>query len=83
MFFFGGNISVKEVTWSQFQQYVNEDRVEKVVIYSNKNKAEAVVREGSVGHVFKEGADKVKANPTIILEISSADKASEFLDKVK
>ncbi len=83
MFFFGGNISVKEVTWSQFQQYVNEDRVEKVVIYSNKNKAEAVVREGSVGHVFKESADKVKANPTIVFEISSADKASEFLDKVK
>ena len=83
MFFFGGNVSVKEVIWSDFQQYVNEDRVEKVVIYSNKNKAEAVVREGSVGHVFGDDADKVKANPTIVLEISSADKASEFIDKVK
>ncbi len=33
MFFFGGNVSVKEVTWSEFQKYVNEDRVEKVVVY--------------------------------------------------
>ena len=36
MFFFGGNVSVKEVTWSEFQKYVNEDRVEKVVVYSKK-----------------------------------------------
>ena len=83
MFFFGGNVSVKEVTWSEFQQYVNDDRLEKVVIYNNKNKAEAFVREGSVKHIFKDDAEKVKANPTIVVEISSADKASEFLDKVK
>ncbi len=83
MFFFGGNVSVKEVTWSQFQQYVNEDRVEKVVIYSNKDKAEAVVREGSVRHIFKDDADKVKANPSITVTVSPADKASDFIDKVK
>ena len=83
MFFFGGNISVKEVTWSDFQRYVSEDRVEKVVIYSNKNKAEAVVREGSVRHIFKDNADKVKANPTITVNVSPADKASDYIDKVK
>ena len=83
MFFFGGNVSVKEVTWSQFQEYVNEDRVKKVVVYSRKDNAEAVVREGSVRHIFKENADKVKANPSIIVTIPSADKAAEFLDKVK
>ena len=36
MFFFGGNVSVKEVTWSEFQQYVNEDRIEKAVVYTKK-----------------------------------------------
>ncbi len=83
MFFFGGNVSVKEVTWSEFQQYVNEDRVEKVVVYSKKETAEAVVREGSVRYIFKDNADKVKTNPSIIVTIPSADKAAEFLDKVK
>ena len=79
MFFFGGNVSVKEVTWSEFQKYVNEDRIEKVVVYSKKETAEAVVRENSVGHIFKENADKVKANPRLSVTIPSADKAAELL----
>ena len=83
MFFFGGNVSVKEVTWSEFQEYVNDNRIEKVVVYSKKETAEAVVREGSVSYIFKENADKVKANPSVVVNIPSADKAAEFLDKVK
>ena len=83
MFFFGGNISSKSITWSEFQQYVNEDRIEKVVVYSKKETAEAKVKEGSVRHIFKEDADKVKSNPTVIVTIPSADMAAEFLDKVK
>ncbi len=82
MFFFGGNVSVKEVTWSEFQKYVNEDRVEKVVVYSKKETAEAVVREGSVGYIFKENADKVKSNPSIVVNIPSAEKAADFLKEV-
>ena len=83
MFFFGGNVSEKEVTWSQFQEYVNDDRVEKIVVYSKKESAKALVREGSVKHIFKDDADKVKANPTIVVTIPSADKVSEFIDTVK
>ena len=80
MFFFGGNVSVKEVTWSQFQQYVNENRVEEVVVYTKKETAKALVREGSVNHIFKENVDKVKTNHSIVVTIPSADKAAEFLD---
>ena len=83
MFFFGGNISSKSITWSEFQQYINEDRIEKVVVYSKKETAEAQVREGSVGYIFKENAEKVKSKPTVIVTIPSADKVAEFLDKVK
>ena len=78
MFFFGGNVSVKEVTWSEFQQYVNEDRIEKAVVYTKKETAEAVVREGSVRHIFKDDADKVKSNPSVLVTIPSADKAAEL-----
>ena len=83
MFFFGGNVSVKEITWSEFQQYVNEDRIEKVVVYGKKETAEAVVRESSINHVFKDNADKVKSNPNVVVTIPSADKVAEFLDKVR
>ena len=83
MFFFGGNVSSKSITWSEFQQYVNEDRIEKVIVYSKKETAEAKVKEGSVRHIFKDNADKVKSNPTVVVTIPSADMAAEFLDKVK
>ncbi len=83
MFFFGGNISSKSITWSEFQQYVNEDRIEKIIVYSKKETAEAKVREGSVSHIFKDDADKVKSNPTVIVSIPSAEKVADFLDKVK
>ena len=84
MFFFGGNVSTKEVSWSEFQEYVNEDRIEEVVIYSKKNSAEALVRESSVRHIFEDNADKVKSNPKIVVKISSDDYyVAEFLDKVK
>lgn len=82
MFFFGGNVSSKSITWSEFQQYVNEDRIEKVIVYSKKETAEAKIRENSVSYIFKENADKVKSNPTVIVTIPSADMAAEFLDKV-
>ncbi|MDD4729400.1 MAG: ATP-dependent zinc metalloprotease FtsH [Dysgonamonadaceae bacterium] len=83
MFFFGGDVSTKEVSWSEFQEYVNEDRIEEVVIYSKKDIAEALVRESSVRHIFEDNADKVKSNPKIVVKISSADYVAEFLDKVK
>ena len=73
MFFFGGNVSVKEVTWSEFQQYVNEDRVAEVVVYGKKENAEAVVRESSVSYIFKDNADKVKSNPRIVVKIPSEE----------
>lgn len=83
MFFFGSNVSVKEVTWSEFQKYVDENRVEKIVVYSKKESAEAKVRESSIQHIFKENADKVKSNPKIVVTIPSSDKVADFLDKVK
>ncbi|NMB49301.1 MAG: ATP-dependent zinc metalloprotease FtsH [Bacteroidales bacterium] len=83
LYFFGGNSSVKEVSWSDFQKYVNEDRVESVVIYSNKEIAEAKVRSESVDYIFEESANAAGKNPVITVRIPSAEGASEFIDKVK
>ncbi|MDD3787226.1 MAG: ATP-dependent zinc metalloprotease FtsH [Petrimonas sp.] len=83
LFFFGGNATVKEVTWSDFQKYIEEDRIESVVIYGNKAMAEAKVKPGSVAQIFGEEADKVGKNPVIMVHIPSAEGASDFIDKVK
>lgn len=83
LYFFGGNSSVKEVSWSDFQKYVNEDRVESIVIYSNKEIAEAKVRSESVDYIFGESANAAGKNPVITVRIPSAEGASEFIDTVK
>lgn len=83
LYFFGGNSSVKEVSWSDFQKYVSEDRVESIVIYSNKEIAEAKVRKESAGYIFGEDVNAAGKNPVITVHIPSAEGASEFIDKVK
>lgn len=52
MWFFGQDNTVKEITWSEFQEYVKENRIKSVVIYNNKEAAEAIVRDESVEHIF-------------------------------
>jgi len=83
MWFFGQNTSVKEVSWSDFQQYVRENRVQSIVVYSNKGTAEAVVREESIGYIFGENANKVGSTPVIMVEGASAEAISDFIETVK
>lgn len=83
MWFFGQDSTVKEVKWSDFQKYVLENRVQSVVIYSNKGTADAVVREESVPYIFGDDAARVGRMPVIQVEGASADAISEFIDNVK
>ncbi|MDR2815561.1 MAG: ATP-dependent zinc metalloprotease FtsH [Proteiniphilum sp.] len=83
MWFFGQDTTVKEAKWSEFQQYVKDNRVKSVVIYGNKKIAEAIIREESVSHVFGDDAGKIKRTPLIRVNVPSADAVSEFIDNVK
>ncbi|MEA4903319.1 MAG: ATP-dependent zinc metalloprotease FtsH, partial [Petrimonas sp.] len=79
----GQNKTIKKVDWSDFQEYVNDNRIESIVVYSNKDIAEAKVRSESVNYVFGEDAARFKGNPFINVNIPSTQGASEFLDTVK
>lgn len=83
MWFFGQDTTVKEVSWSDFQQYVRDNRVKSVVVYSNKETADATVREESIGYVFGEDANKTGKASLIRIKIPSTNAASEFIDAVK
>nr|WP_232001547.1 ATP-dependent zinc metalloprotease FtsH [Proteiniphilum saccharofermentans] len=83
MWFFGQDTTVKEVKWSEFQEYVRDNRVKSVVVYSNKETAEAIVREESVNYVFGDDAGKSMRTPLILIKIPSTDAISEFIDNVK
>src|SRR5690554_2051043 len=82
MWFFGQDNTVKEVTWSEFQDYVRDNRIESVVIYNNKETAEAIVREESANYVFGESV-RAGRTPVILVKGPSPDAISEFIDSVK
>ncbi|MDN5306277.1 MAG: cell division protease FtsH, partial [Bacteroidota bacterium] len=83
LYFFGGDTTKKEISWSDFQRYVNENRIENVVVFSNKETAEAKVRPESVGVIFGNQTPSANQNPIITVHIPSTEAAAEFLDKVK
>ncbi|MDD2243428.1 MAG: ATP-dependent zinc metalloprotease FtsH [Dysgonamonadaceae bacterium] len=83
MFFWGDNTNVKEVSWSEFQQYVSDNRIKAVNIYSNKDIAEGLVREESVSYIFKENAAQVGNKPYIQVNIPSTDAIEAFLSETK
>lgn len=83
MWVFGKSTTVKDVSWSDFQVYLQENRIERVVVFSNKETAEALVRQESVNHVFGEEASRVGNNPFILVKVPSTDAVAEFVDKVK
>ncbi|MDR0333624.1 MAG: ATP-dependent zinc metalloprotease FtsH [Dysgonamonadaceae bacterium] len=85
MYFFGQNSSTpKEVKWSEFQAYVNDNRIESITILKNKEEAQAIVREESVNYIFgADASDAIRKNPVISVTIPTIDVFAGFIDQVK
>lgn len=83
MYFFSNNSMAKEVSWSDFQGYVRDNSVSKIIVDSKANTLRAFVRADSVKHVFKEDAERAGKTPVINVKIPSSDRFSDFYDKVK
>lgn len=82
IYFFSQDAVVKTVGWSDFQEYTEQNYVEKIVVFNKKNELQAYIRPDSAKYIFQEGATKMGKNPSIIVSIPSADKFSDFYDKV-
>ncbi|NDV78346.1 ATP-dependent zinc metalloprotease FtsH [Dysgonomonas sp. 511] len=83
MYFFSENSVTKEVPWSDFQGYVKDNSIRKIVVDNKANALKAFVRKDSVDHVFKKEAERAGNDPSIIVRIPSADKFSDFYDKIR
>lgn len=83
IYLFTEDTMVKETSWSDFQEYATENCIEEAVVYTKKHTLEAIVKPDSVKRVFKENADKVGKKPTILVYIPSADRFSDFYDRIK
>lgn len=72
----------KDVSYSKFEQYVSTGGVKKITVFTNTNKAEAVVSDSLARSIFNENQYKPDAGieARIITDIPSADKMKDQID---
>lgn len=83
MYFFSDNTVTKEVAWTEFQGYLKDNSVSKVIVDSKNNTLKAFVRPDSVEQVFKKDAERAGSNPAVIVKIPSAEIFSNYYDKIR
>ncbi len=73
----------KAVTYSEFQDYVKNGYVSKVLGYEDKSIEAIIIKPNSVGAVFGADSTKVGATRSSQVEIGLHDKLEEFLQAEK
>ena len=83
LYFANGSSSVsKNISYDEFQQYVRDGYVSKVIGYDD-NSVEIYIKPQYVGTVFKQDSTRVGRNPMIITEAPSRENLDNFLQKEK
>ena len=83
LYFANGSSSVsKNISYDEFQQYVRDGYVSKVIGYDD-NSVEIYIKPQYVGTVFKQDSTPVGRNPMITTEAPSRDNLDNFLQKEK
>ena len=79
---FSNKEATKEVSLTEFEQYVKNGWVQKIVVETNKDVAEAYIKDSSLVSVFGKDAQKTKGSK-ISTTIPSADRFDVFEKKAK
>lgn len=83
LYFANGSSSVsKNISYDEFQQYVRDGYVSKVIGYDD-NSVEIYIKPQYVGTVFKQDSTRVGRNPMITTEALSRENLDNFLQKEK
>lgn len=77
-----GGAMTKSVSYNEFQQYVRDSCVSKVIGYDD-NSVEFYVKPNFVGRVFKQDSARAGKNPMILTEAPSRENLDNFLEKQK
>ncbi len=79
-----GSATTKELGWTEFQRLAKEDVFEKMVVYNQKNTVEATVKASKANQVFRNKQEMPSSGQglTVFVKIPSADKFSDFYDKL-
>ena len=83
MFYLDDNSIAKDVSYTNFEKYVTHGGVEKIIVYTNKNIAEAQLSDSLASKVFPESQYKPgsKMDARIVAEIPSADKLQDKIEQ--
>ena len=83
LYFANGSSSVsKNISYDEFQQYVRDGYVSKVIGYDD-NSVEIYIKPQYVGTVLKQDSTRVGRNPMITTEAPSRENLDNFLQKEK
>lgn len=80
MLYLDDNSLTKDVSYSKFEQYVSTGGVKKITVFTNTNKAEAVVSDSLARSIFNENQYNAGIEARIITDIPSADKMKDQID---
>jgi cell division protease FtsH len=80
MFFNEESSAQREITYGEFQQYVRNGYVNRVVGYDD-NSVEAYIKQQYVPQVFKQDSTKVGKKPFVVTEAPSRHSLGEFIDQ--
>lgn len=82
LYFTSDSSITKEIGWTEFQKYAQENSFDKITVFNKKNMLEATVKSDKVKDVFKDNADRLGTSPKILVKIPSSDKFSDFYDRM-
>ena len=72
--------TIRDVSWTQFKEYVGTGGVDSIIVYSNKQEANAFVNDSLTNVLFKNVKKSQHTKPYISTQIPSSEK---FEDNVK
>lgn len=83
LYYLDQNSITKEVTYSEFEKYVTDGGVEKIVVYTNKNEAEAFITDSLASKIFppSQYTQGEHHDVKITTSIPSADKLQDKIDQ--
>ncbi|MCL1944057.1 MAG: ATP-dependent zinc metalloprotease FtsH [Candidatus Azobacteroides sp.] len=73
----------KDVSWTEFEKILSGNNINKIVVYTDADKLDAYIKKDSANAVLKEDAEKMGDMPKISVNIPSAAKFSDYIEKVK
>ncbi|MGP1462674.1 ATP-dependent zinc metalloprotease FtsH [Tannerella sp.] len=72
----------KELGWTEFQQLAADDVFDKIIVHNRKNLLEATVKADYRKRIFAREEEPFDTEAKVYVKIPSADKFSDFYDKM-